>query len=274
RNGDECILHIIEIIFRCCSYVGRRGDGPQAISIGKNCDKFGIVVHELGHVIGFWHEHTRLDRDDHVEIFYKSIQQSQDYNFDKLKTDEIDSLGEPYDYASIMHYARDTFSRAIYLDTILPKVIMNGRRPEIGQRIQLSPGDIAQTKKLYKCPACGETLMREYGELRLDGYGECEWRIIASMGEIIVLNISTAHWERSLDECVIEQDNFVIIRDGYYNGSPILGLSLKCFIQFSDVFSTAPKFMWDSFIKCPLHFAKFHECVFLLQFPSKDSLCK
>lgn len=60
--------------FSCCSYVGRKSNGPQAISIGKNCDKFGIVVHELGHVIGFWHEHTRLDRDQHVDIFYKSIQ--------------------------------------------------------------------------------------------------------------------------------------------------------------------------------------------------------
>ena len=39
---------------RCCSFVGKRGNGAQAISIGKNCDKFGIVVHELGHVVGFW----------------------------------------------------------------------------------------------------------------------------------------------------------------------------------------------------------------------------
>ncbi len=59
---------------RCCSFVGRRGAGPQAISIGKNCDKFGIVVHELGHVIGFWHEHTRPDRDEHVDIFRENIQ--------------------------------------------------------------------------------------------------------------------------------------------------------------------------------------------------------
>lgn len=59
---------------RCCSYVGRRGGGPQAISIGKNCDKFGIVVHELGHVIGFWHEHTRPDRDEHVSIIRDNIQ--------------------------------------------------------------------------------------------------------------------------------------------------------------------------------------------------------
>lgn len=63
---------------RCCSYVGRRGGGPQAISIGKNCDKFGIVVHELGHVIGFWHEHTRPDRDRHVSIVRENIQPGTD----------------------------------------------------------------------------------------------------------------------------------------------------------------------------------------------------
>lgn len=57
----------------CCSFVGKRGNGPQAISIGKNCDKFGIVVHELGHVVGFWHEHTRPDRDNHVQIVNKNI---------------------------------------------------------------------------------------------------------------------------------------------------------------------------------------------------------
>lgn len=37
----------------CCSFVGKRGQGAQAISIGKNCDKFGIIVHELGHVVGW-----------------------------------------------------------------------------------------------------------------------------------------------------------------------------------------------------------------------------
>lgn len=60
--------HICHHILGCCSFVGKRGQGPQAISIGKNCDKFGIVVHELGHVVGFWHEHTRPDRENHVVI--------------------------------------------------------------------------------------------------------------------------------------------------------------------------------------------------------------
>lgn len=68
------LLTLLLLLNRCCSYVGRRGGGPQAISIGKNCDKFGIVVHELGHVIGFWHEHTRPDRDEHVSIIRENIQ--------------------------------------------------------------------------------------------------------------------------------------------------------------------------------------------------------
>lgn len=104
----------------CCSFVGKRGNGPQAISIGKHCDKFGIVVHELGHVVGFWHEHTRPDRDQHVQIINKNIMTGQEYNFNKLTKDEVNSLGLAYDYDSILHYATNTFAKDTNLDTILP----------------------------------------------------------------------------------------------------------------------------------------------------------
>ncbi|TMW43845.1 hypothetical protein DOY81_011076, partial [Sarcophaga bullata] len=37
----------------CCSFVGKRGNGRQAISIrDRNCEEFGIVVHELGRRCG------------------------------------------------------------------------------------------------------------------------------------------------------------------------------------------------------------------------------
>lgn len=42
--------------------------------------------------------------------------------------------------------------RGIFLDTILPKYDVNGVRPAIGQRTRLSKGDIAQARKLYRCP--------------------------------------------------------------------------------------------------------------------------
>ncbi|KAF4532823.1 hypothetical protein B566_EDAN002674, partial [Ephemera danica] len=192
----------------CCSFVGRRGNGQQAISIGKNCDKFGIVVHELGHVVGFWHEHTRPDRDAHVQIVRENIMTGQEYNFNKLTEEEVNSLGLPYDYDSIMHYARNTFSKGTYLDTIQPREQASSKKsPEIGQRIRLSEGDVAQTNLLYKCstpPNEGE---------------RCEWRITATHGERIVLNITDLDIYQS-EDC---RSDYLEIRDGYWQKSMSLG---------------------------------------------------
>uniref|UniRef100_A0AAR2LKU6 Metalloendopeptidase n=1 Tax=Pygocentrus nattereri TaxID=42514 RepID=A0AAR2LKU6_PYGNA len=210
----------------CCSYVGRRGGGPQAISIGKNCDKFGIVVHELGHVIGFWHEHTRPDRDDHVTIIRDNIQPGQEYNFLKMEPGEVDSLGEVYDFDSIMHYARNTFSRGIFLDTILPRYDINGVRPPIGQRTRLSKGDIAQARKLYKCPRCGDSLQESSGNFSSPGfpngysaYMHCIWRISVTPGEKIILNFTSMDLYRS-HLCWYDH---VEIRDGYWRKAPLKG---------------------------------------------------
>uniref|UniRef100_A0A914W291 Metalloendopeptidase n=1 Tax=Plectus sambesii TaxID=2011161 RepID=A0A914W291_9BILA len=155
----------------------------------------------------------------------------QDYNFEKLKTDDVNSLGEPYDYASIMHYARDTFARAMYMDTILPKS-RKENRPEIGQRIRLSEGDVRQAKKLYQCPVCGKTLMNPSGALSIDqgdrpddhtAVYHCVWRIIATRGERIQLNITDLNLPPpDQGQCASETDNFVIIRDGHFSGSSII----------------------------------------------------
>ncbi|XP_046870663.1 bone morphogenetic protein 1-like isoform X1 [Hypomesus transpacificus] len=210
----------------CCSYVGRRGGGPQAISIGKNCDKFGIVVHELGHVIGFWHEHTRPDRDEHVSIIRDNIQPGQEYNFLKVEPGEVDSLSEGYDFDSIMHYARNTFSRGIFLDTILPRYDVNSVRPPIGQRTRLSKGDIAQARKLYKCPKCGESLQDSVGNLSSPGfpngyaaYAHCVWRISVTPGEKIILNFTSMDLYRS-HLCWYDH---VEVRDGFWRKGPLTG---------------------------------------------------
>uniref|UniRef100_A0A1B0A8T7 Metalloendopeptidase n=1 Tax=Glossina pallidipes TaxID=7398 RepID=A0A1B0A8T7_GLOPL len=226
-------LHPNYIVFTirgcgCCSFVGKRGNGPQAISIGRNCDKFGIVVHELGHVVGFWHEHTRPDREKHVIIDHINIMKGQDYNFNKLTPDEVDSLGMAYDYDSIMHYARNTFSKGTYLDTILPIEIKGKKRPEIGQRLRLSMGDIAQANLLYKCPKCGRTFQENTGLFASPSYytggaltnetEHCEWRITATHGERVILRIENLNIFKS-EHC---QSDYLEIRDGYYHKSPLI----------------------------------------------------
>ncbi|XP_037806312.1 dorsal-ventral patterning protein tolloid [Lucilia sericata] len=212
----------------CCSFVGKRGNGPQAISIGRNCDKFGIVVHELGHVVGFWHEHTRPDRGNHVIIEHNNIMKGQDYNFNKLTPDEVDSLGMAYDYDSIMHYARNTFSKGTYLDTILPIEVKGKKRPEIGQRLRLSAGDIAQANLLYRCPKCGRTFQENTGIFASPSYytagaltnetEHCEWRITATHGERVVLKLENLNIFKSLN-C---QSDYLEVRDGYWHKSPLI----------------------------------------------------
>ncbi|KAM6132380.1 LOW QUALITY PROTEIN: tolloid-like protein 1 [Pterocles gutturalis] len=247
RSDEESYIVFTYRPCGCCSYVGRRGNGPQAISIGKNCDKFGIVVHELGHVIGFWHEHTRPDRDDHVTIIRENIQPGQEYNFLKMEPGEVNSLGEPYDFDSIMHYARNTFSRGMFLDTILPSRDDNGIRPAIGQRTRLSKGDIAQARKLYRCPACGETLQESTGNFSSPGfpngypsYTHCIWRISVTPGEKIVLNFTTMDLYKS-SLCWYD---YIEVRDGLRK-SPLLGRF--CGDKLPEVLASSDSRMWIEF---------------------------
>jgi len=63
-----------------------------------------MPVHELGHALGFFHEHQRWDRDEFVTIHYENIKPGRAGDYDWIaKTNWIIS-GTPYDYYSIMHY--------------------------------------------------------------------------------------------------------------------------------------------------------------------------
>ena len=77
----------------------------------------------------------------------------EEHNFLQLSSTEINSLNEPYDYGSIMHYGKSTFAKEVDQVTILPKKDPRTELiPEIGQREQLSMGDVRQTSKMYRCP--------------------------------------------------------------------------------------------------------------------------
>uniref|UniRef100_A0A5F8H493 Metalloendopeptidase n=1 Tax=Monodelphis domestica TaxID=13616 RepID=A0A5F8H493_MONDO len=206
RTDEESFIVFSYRTCGCCSYVGRRGGGPQAISIGKNCDKFGIVAHELGHVVGFWHEHTRPDRDQHVTIIRENIQQGQEYNFLKMEAGEVNSLGETYDFDSIMHYARNTFSR---LEAKVPHCRV-----------------VVIVRKISLTLTCGETLQDTTGNFSAPGfpngypsYSHCVWRISVTPGEKIILNFTSMDLFKSR----LCWYDYVEVRDGYWRKAPLLG---------------------------------------------------
>jgi Astacin (Peptidase family M12A) len=144
RSEDNADRYQNYVVFTdaggCWSRVGMTG-GEQTISLGPGCST-GNAIHEIGHTIGLWHEQSREDRDLFVIINWANIQDGMAAQFNQHITDG-DDLG-PYDYASIMHYPRNAFSKNGQ-DTITP--VQPGA--QIGQRTALSAGDIAGVRDMY-----------------------------------------------------------------------------------------------------------------------------
>ncbi|XP_026091537.1 high choriolytic enzyme 1-like isoform X1 [Carassius auratus] len=129
----------------CFSSYGRTG-GKQVVSLRRNdCVYHGLVQHELLHALGFYHEHTRSDRDQYVRINWDNIIPDKVDNFQKQKTNNQNT---PYDYGSVMHYGKTTFSIRYGLETIIP---IPDKTVEIGQSQGMSNIDILRVNKLYGC---------------------------------------------------------------------------------------------------------------------------
>ncbi|XP_018525307.1 meprin A subunit beta [Lates calcarifer] len=132
----------------CFSSVGNQHVGKQQLSIGRNCDRLGTVEHEFLHALGFWHEQSRADRDDYVNIMWDRIEPGKEHNF-KTRDDTVSSaLGIPYDYGSVMHYSKTAFNIGSE-PTIVTKIphFMD----VIGQRMGFSANDLAKLNRLYNC---------------------------------------------------------------------------------------------------------------------------
>lgn len=54
------------------------------MSLGPGCVHVGIVMHELMHAAGFWHEQSRHDRDFYVTINWRNIKYGKHHNFEKV----------------------------------------------------------------------------------------------------------------------------------------------------------------------------------------------
>lgn len=143
----------------CSSHVGLQG-GSQEVTLGPGCNNIGIIIHEIGHALGLWHEQSRPDRDNFVRILNSNIQSGKESNFAKRNSHEVDYHGTTYDYGSVMHYRINEFSSSTGLNTITITNSYEYNRqgqPTLGapSKTELSSADATQLNRMYNCPGSG-----------------------------------------------------------------------------------------------------------------------
>ena len=141
-------VHFVTGYKSCWSNVGMTG-GRQLLNLAPRCFNTRVVLHEIGHAIGFWHEHSRTDRDSYVKIVHKNIKEGEQHNFDKHNTN---NYNVPYDYLSLMHYYHKAWSRNGN-STILSLSKDPKYQKIMGYAQRLSFYDVMLANKMYECDA-------------------------------------------------------------------------------------------------------------------------
>ena len=149
HGGETDYVLIKRLPGRSVSDVGRRG-GEQKVQLDDETP-WGKVAHELGHVVGLWHEHCRNQRDDWIHIDLGNVAKKDRPNFFQNSVADVPTpmtdLGG-YDYGSLMHYGPKDC--ALYKED--PVLTAKKPLPEgvvMGQRESLSAGDIAAVEEMY-----------------------------------------------------------------------------------------------------------------------------
>jgi len=153
KTDADQIFIIIQNGSGCSAYVGYL----QNITLNRTvtlmhappytCMITGIIQHELLHVLGFFHEQSRPDRDEYVSIQWQNIINGTENNFAKYSEADIDTLMLPYDYGSVMHYQANGFT-SNGQPTIIP---IQNASAVIGQRAGMSRIDILEVQRYYGC---------------------------------------------------------------------------------------------------------------------------
>jgi hypothetical protein len=153
---------------QCSSSVGMQG-GAQVMRLSYNCP-LPTVIHELGHAIGLWHEHTRPDRDFFITLNFACVDSINQPEFNTWASG-IMPIGT-YDLNSIMHYPTWAFvsNRALTGGGTCntPSIRTNSGAP-IPYSVP-STGDIASVQTLYGAWTNGRRAVSYDGAVRVGNY--------------------------------------------------------------------------------------------------------
>jgi hypothetical protein len=125
----------------CYSVLGKSG-GRQETVISPSCNLFGTTIHEVMHVLGFFHEHVRPDRDKFVDVDWNVLKTETKKHQYKIRENQI-LYNDKYDFDSLMHYPLGP--------ALQPKEGMMQPGDDPGQRNHLSEMDVIRLRGMYPC---------------------------------------------------------------------------------------------------------------------------
>ena len=144
----------------CSSSLGMIG-GRQRINLGDGCST-GNTVHEIGHALGLFHEHTRIDRDQTINVNWQNIRSGKEHNF--RRADERYSARDytsTIDFRSIMMYSSYAFST-----NGGPTLVRKNGSTWRSQRSGLATSDIEGIQHMYFGTSGGQVIANGYYKVK------------------------------------------------------------------------------------------------------------
>jgi len=208
RNQENDYVHMVNEN-ACWSMIGRSG-GKQLLKMGDHCLQLGTAKHELMHTMGFYHEQSRMDRDNHVKILWENIRKDESYNFKKYNTNYY---GQDYDLNSIMHYRKWEFS-SNGRDTIQS---ISDSNLALGN-IYFTERDLNAINAMYACPSNPTTVGETYN-IKHSG-GRCV--SINSDNELYFSSKCDTKFKMTSDGKIIDENGSCYVGQTASYGSPIV----------------------------------------------------
>jgi hypothetical protein len=120
--------------------------GIEQYAAINDTDATYIILHEMGHVLGFWHEQEMLDANNYIIINYQYLLPAAASVWEPAAPGIVRDVG-PFDYSSIMLYNGYVGSA----NGLPVATELNGT--PLPQNTNLSADDIASIDTLYPVPA-------------------------------------------------------------------------------------------------------------------------
>lgn len=154
RTDEKDYIHVTGDTTGCSSYIGRIG-GAQTVKLAPNSDEKGCfrlftIAHEFIHALGFYHMQAASERDKYIRIAWENIGSGKEHNFELRGADKVSTFSVPYDYGSVMHYSKSSFS-INGQPTIIPLQDLKALGVTMGQRVKISDKDILRINRMYSC---------------------------------------------------------------------------------------------------------------------------